>query len=53
MKETKENGKKGGVSLPVKQIRFGQTIKGGLKKRDRYKEIFGEKPKYLLLKVGK
>jgi hypothetical protein len=38
------------TNITIKNIRFNMSAIGYIKKRDRYRQIFGEKPKFLLIK---
>lgn len=37
--------------MNVKNVEFNKECQGYKRKRDRYKEIFGEKPRYIFKKV--
>lgn len=40
-----------GYSLNVQNLKFNKLATGCLRKRDRYREIFGDKPKIVMVKV--
>lgn len=39
------------TNLSVKNMEFNKQSKEYIKKKDRYREIFGEKPRYILVKA--
>ena len=39
------------TNITVKNVEFNKLNPGYVKKRDRYREIFGDKPKYLYVKA--
>lgn len=51
-KKRKEKYLKGanGECLSIMNVKFSISAAGYMRKKDRYKEIFGEKPKYLYVK---
>ena len=38
------------LNVNIQQVKFDQNKQGMPKKKDRYREIFGERPKFLLVK---
>ncbi len=39
------------TNLSVKNMEFNKQSKDYIKKKDRYREIFGEKPRYIFVKA--